>query len=78
MAAKNAKDARARAIGMHKGTSLALKAKVVVQDKDDETQEDLSHWHPKELEELSRTIRLSHLKPFGRVRPRQRNLLTSQ
>ena len=29
VAAKNAQDARAQAIGMHKGTSLALKAKVV-------------------------------------------------
>ena len=49
-AAKNAEDARARAIGMHKGTSLALNAKVVVQDDEDETQEDVSHWDPKELE----------------------------
>ena len=51
VAAKNAEDARARAIGMHKGSSLALKAKVVVQDDDDETQEDVSHWDPKELED---------------------------
>ena len=29
VAAKNAEDARARVIGMHKGTSLALKAKIV-------------------------------------------------
>ena len=29
VAAKNAYDARARAIGMHKGTYLALKAKIV-------------------------------------------------
>ena len=49
VAAKNAEDARARALGMHKGSSLALKAKVVVQD-DDEAQEDVSHWDPKELE----------------------------
>ena len=34
--AKNVEDARARAIGMHKGTSLALKAKVVEQEDDEE------------------------------------------
>ena len=49
VAAKNAEDARA--IGMHRGTTLALKAKVVVQDDDDETQEDVSHWDPKELQD---------------------------
>ena len=36
VAAKNAEDARAWAIGMHRGSSLALKAKAVVQDDDDE------------------------------------------
>ena len=36
---------------MHRGSSLALKAKVMVQDDDDETQEDVSHWDPKELDD---------------------------
>ena len=51
VAAKNAEDARARAIGMQKSSPLALKAKMVAQDDDDEEQEDVSHWHPKELED---------------------------
>ena len=51
VAAKNAEHARARAIVLHKGTSLAFKDKVVVQDEDVETQEDVSHWHPKDLED---------------------------
>ena len=51
VAAKNAEDDRARAIGMHKGTSLALKAKVVEQDEEVEVQEDVSNWHPKDLED---------------------------
>ena len=50
VAAKNAEYSRAWAIGMHKGTSLALKAKVVMQDEDDKTQEDVSHCQPKDLE----------------------------
>ena len=73
VAAKNTDDAHARAIGMHKGTSLALKAKGVVQDEDDGTQEDVSHWHPKDLEDTLKDYVASHQEPFGRVCPKKRS-----
>ena len=49
VAAKNAKDARARAIGMSSGVNLALKAKVVEYDEDEGSDEGLSMTHPKDV-----------------------------
>ena len=54
MAARNAQDARARAIGMHKGSLLALKAKVVEQEEDQACDEDITKWDPKEVHDLHR------------------------
>ena len=49
VAAKNAEDARARAIGMQKGVNVALKAKVVELDDDEEVYEGASIGCPEEV-----------------------------
>ena len=49
VAAKNAEDARARAIGMHKGVSLALKAKVVEEEDEKFEVEPSSMRSPEEV-----------------------------
>ena len=48
VAAKNAEDARARAIGMHKGGNLALKAKAVENEEGCAVEESAPVWCPKE------------------------------
>ena len=50
VATKLAQDSRNRAIGMHKGASLALKAKVVIQGDEDGSGEELTPLKPKEYE----------------------------
>ena len=49
VAAKNAEDARARAIGMHKGGNLALKAKVVENEEESSDEEPAPLRRPDEL-----------------------------
>ena len=49
VASKNAEDARARAIGMHKGGNLALKAKVVENEEERETMVPSIEWCPEEV-----------------------------
>ena len=71
VAAKNTEDARARAIGMHKGISLALKAKVVERDEEVEVQEDVSHWHPQYIEDTFKDYVALLQEPFGRARPKK-------
>src|SRR5664279_5571725 len=56
VSAKLAQDSRARVIGMHKGTSLALKAKVVAkvvdQEDEDESDDEVTYLQPKEYKTL--------------------------
>jgi hypothetical protein len=49
VAAKNAKDARARALGMSNGVNLALKAKVVEYVDEDDSDKGLSMSHPDDV-----------------------------
>ena len=49
VASKNAEDARARAIRMHKGGNLALKAKVVANEEESEIGEPCIEWSPEEV-----------------------------
>ena len=49
VAAKNADDARARALGMQKGVNLALKAKAVDNEEERTVLEPGSMWCPEEV-----------------------------
>ena len=49
VASKNAEDARARAIGMHKGGNLALKAKVVANEEEIVIGEPCIEWSPEDV-----------------------------
>src|SRR5664279_5046395 len=68
VSAKLAQDSRARAIGMHKGASLALKAKVVAkvvdQEYDDESEEEVASLQPKEYKALHKDYMALAAKTF--------------
>src|SRR5664279_1510226 len=68
VSAKLAQDSRARAIGMHKGASLALKAKVVAkvvdQEDDDESEEEVASLQPKEYKALHKDYMALAAKTF--------------
>ena len=65
VAIKNAEDARARAIGMHKGTSLALKAKVVEHEEGQACEEDITKWDRKNFMIFIEITLLLRQEPFG-------------
>src|SRR5664279_3009220 len=68
VSAKLAQDSRARAIGMHKGASLALKAKVVAkvvdQEDEDESEEEVTSLQPKEYKALHKDYMALAAKTF--------------
>src|SRR4051812_17553314 len=72
VAAKNAKDARARALGMSKVVNVALNAKVVDHGDEDDSDEGPSMDHLDESRLLIVNIWLSMQRTFGRNPPRPR------
>src|SRR3954467_9544653 len=72
VAAKNAKDASARALGMSNVVNVALKAKVVNFEDEDDSDEGLSMDHPDDVKIVMVNIWPSMQRTFGRTPPRPR------
>ena len=64
VAAKNAEDARSWAIGMHKVTTLALKAKVVEHEEVETIEVDVTKWDAKDVEDTHKDYMALALRTF--------------